>query len=234
MSKEIQVLKQTELLGHQFTVYGTAEEPLFRAKDVAEFIEHKNITHLLALVDDDEKGVTEYVTPGGNQEVWMLTEDGLYEVLMQSRKPIAKQFKKGVKAILKEIRTKGGYMVAREDESPEEIMSRALIIAQETIERKNKQISELNEAVSEKDQQLCDKDQQIKEKQQEIIEKTPGYNFSKAVEMGLFEIKKTVITASDGSQIIKNTTKVTPKGQIYFVNKFINNNNIFTQIKKEA
>lgn len=164
----------------------------------------------------------------------MLTEDGLYEVLMQSRKPIAKQFKKGVKAILKEIRTKGGYMVAREDESPEEIMSRALIIAQETIERKNKQISELNEAVSEKDQQLCDKDQQIKEKQQEIIEKTPGYNFSKAVEMGLFEIKKTVITASDGSQIIKNTTKVTPKGQIYFVNKFINNNNIFTQIKKEA
>ena len=287
MSKEIQVLKQTELLGHQFTVYGTPEEPLFRAKDVAEFIEHKNITHLLALVDDDEKGVTEYVTPGGNQEVWMLTEDGLYEVLMQSRKPIAKQFKKGIKAILKEIRTKGGYMVAREDESPEEIMSRALIIAQETIERKNKQISELNEAVSEKDQQLCDKDQQIKEKQQEIIEKTPGYNFSKAVEtsgnsiligelarilaqngvkigqkrlfeflrsngylfksgtqynqptqraveMGLFEIKKTVITAADGSQIIKNTTKVTPKGQIYFVNKFVNNNNIFTQIKKEV
>lgn len=280
MKKEIQVLKQTELLGHQFTVYGTPEEPLFRAKDVAEFIEHKNITHLLALVDDDEKGVTEYVTPGGNQEVWMLTEDGLYEVLMQSRKPIAKQFKKGVKAILKEIRTKGGYMVAREDESPEEIMSRALIIAQETIERKNKQISELNDVVTEKDQQ-------IKEKQQEIIEKTPGYNFSKAVEtsgnsiligelarilaqngvkigqkrlfeflrsngylfksgtqynqptqraveMGLFEIKKTVITAADGSQIIKNTTKVTPKGQIYFVNKFINNNNIFTQIKKEA
>ena len=74
MSKEIQVLKQTELLGHQFAVYGTAEEPLFRAKDVAEFIEHKNITHLLALVDDDEKGVTEYVTPGGNQEVWMLTD----------------------------------------------------------------------------------------------------------------------------------------------------------------
>ena len=257
------------------------------AKEVASVINHSDVSMMLRSIDADEKGTRIVCTPGGNQEVLMLTEDGLYEVLMQSRKPIAKQFKKGVKAILKEIRTKGGYMVAREDESPEEIMSRALIIAQETIERKNKQISELNEAVSEKDQQLCDKDQQIKEKQQEIIEKTPGYNFSKAVEtsgnsiligelarilaqngvkigqkrlfeflrsngylfksgtqynqptqrsveMGLFEIKKTVITASDGSQIIKNTTKVTPKGQIYFVNKFINNNNIFTQIKKEA
>ena len=257
------------------------------AKEVASVINHSDASMMLRSIDADEKGTRIVRTPGGNQEVLMLTEDGLYEVLMQSRKPIAKQFKKGVKAILKEIRTKGGCMVAREDESPEEIMSRALIIAQETIERKNKQISELNEAVSEKDQQLCDKDQQIKEKQQEIIEKTPGYNFSKAVEtsgnsiligelarilaqngvkigqkrlfeflrsngylfksgtqynqptqraveMGLFEIKKTVITASDGSQIIKNTTKVTPKGQIYFVNKFINNNNIFTQIKKEA
>ena len=300
MKKEIQVLKQTELLGHQFTVYGTPEEPLFRAKDVAEFIEHTNVSKMVQSLDEDEKvkcfGIIKDITNGysecesidynGSVSLF-LTEYGLYEVLMQSRKPIAKQFKKGVKAILKEIRTKGGYMVAREDESPEEIMSRALIIAQETIERKNKQISELNEAVSEKDQQLCDKDQQIKEKQQEIIEKTPGYNFSKAVEtsgnsiligelarilaqngvkigqkrlfeflrsngylfksgtqynqptqraveMGLFEIKKTVITASDGSQIIKNTTKVTPKGQIYFVNKFINNNNIFTQIKKEA
>ena len=293
MKKEIQVLKQTELLGHQFTVYGTPEEPLFRAKDVAEFIEHTNVSKMVHSLDEDEKvksfGIIKDITNGysecessdynGSVSLF-LTEYGLYEVLMQSRKPIAKQFKKGVKAILKEIRTKGGYMVAREDESPEEIMSRALIIAQETIERKNKQISELNEAVTEKDQQ-------IKEKQQEIIEKTPGYNFSRAVEtsgnsiligemarilaqngvkigqkrlfeflrsngylfksgsqynqptqraveMGLFEIKKTVITAADGSQIIKNTTKVTPKGQIYFVNKFINNNNIFTQIKKEA
>ena len=300
MSKEIQVLKQTELLGHQFAVYGTPEEPLFRAKDVADFIEHTNVSKMVQSLDEDEKvkcfGIIKDITNGysecessdynGSISLF-LTEYGLYEVLMQSRKPIAKQFKKGVKAILKEIRTKGGYMVAREDESPEEIMSRALIIAQETIERKNKQISELNEVVTEKDQQLCEKDQQIKEKQQEIIEKTPGYNFSKAVEtsgnsiligemarilaqngvkigqkrlfeflrsngylfksgsqynqptqraveMGLFEIKKTVITAADGSQIIKNTTKVTPKGQIYFVNKFINNNNIFTQIKKEA
>lgn len=105
----IEVIKQTELLGHQFAVFGTPEEPLFKAKDVAECIEHPNITMMLKLVDDDEKGVKECLTPGGNQRVWFLTEAGLYEVLMQSRKPIAKQFKAGVKKILHEIRTTGSY-----------------------------------------------------------------------------------------------------------------------------
>lgn len=138
METNIQVLKQTELLGQQFRVYGTPGEPLFRAKDIASIIKHNNITHLLSLVDDDEKGVTEFVTPGGKQQVWMLTESGLYEVLMQSRKPIAKQFKKGVKTILKEIRKSGGYMVASAEETPEEIMARALLLAQRTIEAAKK------------------------------------------------------------------------------------------------
>ena len=74
LTNPIQVLKQTELCGRQFTVYGTVEEPLFRAKDVAEVINHNNISHMLSLVDDDEKGVTQFVTPGGNQQVWMLTD----------------------------------------------------------------------------------------------------------------------------------------------------------------
>ena len=90
-------------------------------------------------IDDDEKVANIIPTPGGNQKVWMLTEDGLYEVLMQSRKPIAKQFKTGVKAILKEIRKTGGYIVSSPEESPEDIMARALIVAQQTIERHKQQ-----------------------------------------------------------------------------------------------
>lgn len=97
----IQVLKQTELLGRQFTVYGTAENPLFLAKDVAECIDYAkrsngsyNTTMMLQSVDEEEKVANIVDTLGGNQQVWFLTEDGLYEVLMQSRKPIAKQFKK--------------------------------------------------------------------------------------------------------------------------------------------
>lgn len=96
-TEPIQVLSETELLGHKFTVYGTAENPLFLAKEVAECIEYdqSSVNKLVNLVDDDEKVRNNLPTPGGNQQVWFLTEDGLYEVLMQSRKPIAKEFKIG-------------------------------------------------------------------------------------------------------------------------------------------
>ncbi|QNR07710.1 BRO-N domain-containing protein [Macrococcoides canis] len=86
-------------------------EPLFLAKDVAEWIEHNQPSRIATLVDDDEKVMHIVHTPGGNQNMWFLTEDGLYEVLMQSRKPIAKQFKKKVKKILNEIRKTGKYEV---------------------------------------------------------------------------------------------------------------------------
>lgn len=116
----IQVLKQTELLGHQFTVYGTAENPLFLTKEVADIIEYSasNSSKLTNLVDRDEKVRNIITTPGGNQEVWLLTEDGLYEALFQSRKPIAKEFKKGVKEILKTIRKTGGYIATKQDDTP--------------------------------------------------------------------------------------------------------------------
>ena len=105
----LQVINEQEVLGKQFRVYGTFEEPLFLAKDVAEWIEHSNPRMMLQKVDEDEK--TKELYPVNNpyggyqvEEQWFLTEDGLYEVLMQSRKPIAKQFKKQVKAILKGLR----------------------------------------------------------------------------------------------------------------------------------
>lgn len=110
---ELKVLNEQEVLGKQFRVYGTAEEPLFLAKDVAEWIEYSvsNVSKMLAVVDDEEKTIRTIVTSGSNYqtEAWFLTEDGLYEVLMQSRKPIAKQFKKEVKEILKTIRKHGIY-----------------------------------------------------------------------------------------------------------------------------
>lgn len=108
---ELKVLNEQEVLGKQFRVYGTAEEPLFLAKDVAEWIEYdtSSVHKMLANVDDDEKVRKNVPTLGGTQESWFLTENGLYEVLMQSRKPIAKQFKKEVKEILKTIRKHGIY-----------------------------------------------------------------------------------------------------------------------------
>lgn len=107
--EEITIINKSNFLGKEIDVYGTAEEPLFKAKDVANWIEHSDAHKLAELVDDDEKVRNIVPIPGGNQESWFLTEDGLYEVLMLSRKPIAKQFKKGVKEILKTIRKTGSY-----------------------------------------------------------------------------------------------------------------------------
>ena len=268
---QIEVLKQTELCGRQFRVYGTPTEPLFKAKDVAIMLGLTNQREFVTRVDEDERCKLNLPRQG---ETWMLTENGLYEVLMQSRKPIAKEFKKGVKAILKEIRTKGGYMTARQDETPEQIMARALMVAKDTIDR---QQAALKQAESKNYLLQCQNETlaSMNEGQQRHIKSLmPGATFAKAVEtsehsilvgelariikqngveigqnrlfqwmrdkgylckkgemynqptqkalqMGLFEIKKTVITKPNGDSLVTTTTKVTGKGQIYFVNKFL-------------
>ena len=83
-----------KLVGQDFKIYGDKENPLFLAKDVAEWIEHNQVARMIEIVDDEEKMKCLLSTSGQNREMWFLTEDGLYEVLMQSRKPIAKMFKK--------------------------------------------------------------------------------------------------------------------------------------------
>lgn len=100
-----ELLQTTQLCGVSLSVYGTPAEPLFLAKEVAEILDHSQASKMVQMVDEDEKGRKIVPTPGGNQEMWLLTEQGLYEVLMQSRKPVARQFKAGVKALLKALRT---------------------------------------------------------------------------------------------------------------------------------
>lgn len=106
---ELQVIEQREVLSQDFKIYGDIDNPLFLAKDVAEWIEHSRTSEMLKSIDEDEKLMQTILASGQNRKMWFLTEDGLYEVLMQSRKPIAKQFKKEVKKILKDIRRKGMY-----------------------------------------------------------------------------------------------------------------------------
>ena len=97
----LEVLEHREVLGQDFKIYGNIENPLFLAKDVARWIEHSDVSTMLRVIDESEKVTNIVCTPGGKQSALFLTEDGLYEVLMQSRKPIAKQFKRKVKEILK-------------------------------------------------------------------------------------------------------------------------------------
>ncbi|MDF2083825.1 BRO-N domain-containing protein [Bacillus pseudomycoides] len=117
MTNTLEVVYEQDVLGQFFKVYGTKEEPFFLAKDVARWIEHSNMTHMMNIVDEDEKLTYTIRNSGQSRQMWFLTEDGLYEVFMQSRKPIAKQWKKEVKKILKQIRLTGGAVqVDREEE----------------------------------------------------------------------------------------------------------------------
>ena len=154
MANQIAVLKQSELCGRTFQVYGTPEDPLFSAVQVAEIIDHSQVSKLVNMVDEDERLMGTLFLSGQNRETWMLTESGLYEVLMQSRKPIAKQFKKGVKAILKEIRQTGGYLATQTEDTPEMIMARALQVAQSTIEKHQRQLELAEATIEEQTAQL--------------------------------------------------------------------------------
>lgn len=163
MDNKIQVLKETELLGQRFVVYGTPESPLFLAKDVAEWIEHTDVSRMVQCVDEDERLTRTMFVSGQNREVWMLTENGLYEVLMQSRKPIAKQFKKGVKMILREIRTTGGYIAAREDDTDADILARAYVIAQETLRRREERIKALESSNKRQEMQIVELSEKVED-----------------------------------------------------------------------
>lgn len=107
------VIQETVILGRQIQMYGSIDNPLFLSSDVAEWIEYSSsngklkTSQMMKMCDDEEKGIYNVATLGGVQQKWFLTEDGLYEVCMQSRKPIAKQMKKEIKQYLKSIRLTG-------------------------------------------------------------------------------------------------------------------------------
>lgn len=145
--EELAVIHQQRVLNKDFAVYGTYEKPFFLAKDVANWIEHQNITHMMNMVDEDEKLTYSIRNSGQNREMWFLTEDGLYEVLMQSRKPIAKQFKKQVKTILKEVRANGAYVHVNEDDDETIIMAKGLFAAQRAIERQKRENEALHKQI---------------------------------------------------------------------------------------
>lgn len=125
-NQNLTVIDSEVICNQQVNVYGTRENPLFLAKDVANWLGHSNPSRMLSKIDDDEK-ITIYAKLSlQNSDITnsyissesdsykannylFLTEFGVYEVLMQSRLPKAKEFKKGVKEILKRIRLTGKY-----------------------------------------------------------------------------------------------------------------------------
>lgn len=249
----LQVVEQREVLGKEFKIYGDFENPLFLAKDVAEWIEHSKSDVMLKSVDDNEKVKVNNVyvdgRTGGNG-VWFLTEDGLYEVLMQSRKPIAKEFKKEVKKILKTIRQNGMYVTEKLLDNPDLAIQAFTKLKEEREKRKALEIKiesdkpkvlfadavetskttiligDLAKIIKQNGVDMGQKRlfTWLRENGYLIKRKGADYNMptQKSMEMKLFEIKETAITHSDGHISVSKTPKVTGKGQQYFINLFLN------------
>lgn len=119
--KVLEMMQEVEILGKKIRMYGSIEFPYFVASDVAEWLGERDGYTVARKVSDEEKDTRIVCTRGGNQKTTVLTEDGLYEACMSSRKEIAKPLKKEIKQYLKSIRLTGGYI---EEGREEEMVSK--------------------------------------------------------------------------------------------------------------
>ena len=148
MKIEIQTFKH-EQFGEIRTMVDEKGEPWFVGKDVARRLGYINPEKALRVhVDDEDKGVNEMGTPGGTQKVTFINESGLYSLVLASKLPQAKAFKRWVTSeVLPQIRKTGGYIPLKDQEGRElsdlEIMCRAMEIMQKSIEQKEQLIADL-------------------------------------------------------------------------------------------
>lgn len=188
-------------------------------------------------------------TAGGTQKMRFITEPDVYRLITHSKLPNAQRFEAWVfEEVLPSIRRTGGYVAAKPDESPEEIMARAVLVAQETIERQKRQLDEMKPkavfadavATSKTSILIGDLAKILKQngvdmgqrrlfewmRQRGYLMKANGSSHNmptqRSMERGWFEIKETSITHSDGHITVQRTPKVTGKGQQYFINLFLN------------
>lgn len=198
---------------------------------------------------------------GRTQPNTYINEDGLYDVILDSRKPEARAFRKWITSeVIPSIRKNGGYIHASAEDTPEEIMAKAVILANKTIEQQKQRIQALAQENAQK-QLLIDEQKPkvlfadavatakqscligelakiLKQngveigqnrmftwlRDNEYLGKTGAYYnipTQKSMDLGLFELKKTTVNKPDGSILVTTTTKVTGKGQQYFINKFL-------------
>lgn len=251
MSNEIQVFDSPEF-GTVRAIRDENGEPMFVAKDVAVILGYRDAANMTRRLEEDEKGTRSVSTPGGEQQMAVITEPGLYSAILGSRVPEARAFKRWVThEVLPALRRDGGYMVAR-DETPEELMARALLLAQGTMERQKSRIAGLEaeneemrpkalfaDAVAASDgtcligelaKMMRQNGVGVGQNRLFAMLREDGYlgkvgqnrnvPTQRSMEMGLFRIKETAITHSDGRVTINRTPKVTGKGQRYFLERY--------------
>lgn len=248
---ELQIFSSDE-----FGQIRTAEingKPYFVASDVATALGYANPRKAII---DHCKGVTKRDTPtsGGTQELSYINEGDVYRLIMRSKLPAAEKFESWVMdEVLPSIRKNGGYIAGQETLSDEELLSKALMVAQKKISEKNELIAMQDSRIQEMRPKeifadavsashtsiligdlaklICQNGYQIGQKRLFGWLRENGYlvksgssrnmPMQRYIEQGLFEIKESSVQNPDGSVRTTRTTKVTGKGQVYFVNKFL-------------
>lgn len=133
-------------------------EPWFVGKDVATALGYSDQAKAIRIhVDEEDKGVDEMATPGGTQSITIINESGLYSLVLSSKLPTAKAFKRWITSeVIPFIRKTGGYIAGQEELSPSELMAKALMVAQNTLAERDARIAELQAENCMKDQVIAD------------------------------------------------------------------------------
>ena len=231
-------------------------EPWMVGKDVAEALGYTDINHTIVDHVDEEDRVNSktqgQIDPEfGQRGTWLINESGLYALVLSSKLPTAKQFKRWVTAeVLPSIRKTGKYAVSQdsymiadpverakkwiEEETVREQQAvqleaqrpKVLFADSVSVSRTAILIGELAKIIK---QNGVDMGQNrlftwMRDHKYLISRKGTDYNMptQKAMKLGLFVIKETTVNHSDGHTSVSKTPKVTGKGQIYFINKFLN------------
>lgn len=229
-------------------------EPWFVAKDVCDVLGYANASKAISdHVDSEDKLNNESLSSLGQRGGWLVNESGLYSLVLSSKLPTAKEFKRWVThEVLPQIRRTGGYIHTTDTDSEEDILAKAVLVAQKTIEHKNRQIAEKDaqikvlepkalsaDAVAASDgtclvgelaKMLRQNGLNIGQNRLFQLLRDDGFfgksgsnrnvPTQKAMDLGLFRIKETAVTHSDGHVTISRTPKVTGKGQRYFIARY--------------
>lgn len=249
--EEIQVFQSAQFGKVRTTIRDG--EPWFVAADVCRALELSNTTLFVKRLDEDEKSITLISNEGirGNPNMTIVSEPGLYALVLGSRKPEAKAFKRWIThEVIPSIRKSGGYIAGQSTMSDADLMAKALLVAQRQIEQRDAQITEMQPKALFADAVSASKSSILigelaKILRQNGVDIEPNRLFEylrengylcksgamyncptqRAMKMELLEIKETVIQHADGHVTINQTPKVTGKGQVYFVNKLLGGGN---------
>lgn len=230
-------------------------KPYFVANDVAKSLGYKRPADA---VTAHCKGSVKhrYLTEGGEQEVKVIPEGDVYRLISRSKLPSAEKFERWVfDEVIPSIRKNGGYILGQETLSDEELMAKAILVAQKKIAERDKIIEKQRlkieadkpktifaDAVStsytsiligDLAKLICQNGVQTGQKRLfqwmrengYLMKSGASYNMpmQRYIEQGLFEVKESSVQNPDGSVRVTRTTKVTGKGQLYFINKFLGN-----------